>query len=229
MTDLAAGNYRTVTFDCYGTLIDWENGILGYLQPLLESYDVHVLDDWVLEFFAENEPALQAEGGSYRSVLERLLARLGTRCAFTPSEDTLKGFADSIEYWQPFADTNAALRALAERFDLAVVSNVDNELFSLSARQLGVEFAHVITAEDVGAYKPDRAMFDEALRRCQGPVLHVAQSLFHDIAPAKALGLDTVWINRPSAAGSGAARPAEVEPTWTFGNLDEFVRALDLA
>jgi 2-haloacid dehalogenase len=229
MTDLAAGNYRTVTFDCYGTLIDWENGILGYLQPLLESYDVHVLDEWVLDFFAENEPALQAEGGSYRSVLERLLARLGTRCAFTPNEDTLKGFADSIEYWQPFADTNAALRALAERFDLAVVSNIDNELFSLSARQLGVEFAHVITAEDVGAYKPDRAMFDDALRRVQGPVLHVAQSLFHDIAPATALGLDTVWINRPSAAGSGAARPAEVEATWTFGNLDELVRALDLA
>lgn len=228
MTDLAAGNYRTLTFDCYGTLIDWENGILGYLQPLLESYDVHVLDEWVLEFFAENEPALQAEGGSYRSVLARLLERLGTRCAFTPNDDALKGFADSIEYWQPFADTNAALRTLSEHFDLAVVSNVDNELFSLSARQLGVEFAQVITADDVGAYKPARAMFDEALRKVSGPVLHVAQSLYHDIAPAKALGLDTVWINRPSAAGSGAARFVEVEPTWTFGDLSELVEAFDL-
>ena len=84
MTELAAANYRTLTFDCYGTLIDWENGILGYLQPLLASYDVHVIDEWVLEFFAENEPALQAEGGSYRSVLKRLLQRLGTRCGARP-------------------------------------------------------------------------------------------------------------------------------------------------
>ncbi len=189
---------------------------------------MHVINEWVLDFFAANEPALQAEGGSYRSVLERLLKRLGTRCAFTPNEDTLAGFADSIAYWQAFADTNAALSALEKQFDLAVISNIDNDLFSLSAKQLGVEFAHVITAEDVGAYKPDQAMFDEALRTVQGPVLHVAQSLFHDIAPAKALGLDTVWINRSNAAGGGAARPAEVEPTWTFGSLAEFVEALGL-
>lgn len=228
MTELAAANYRTLTFDCYGTLIDWENGILGYLQPLLASYDVHVIDEWVLEFFAENEPALQAEGGSYRSVLKRLLQRLGTRCAFTPSEEVQNGFAESIEYWQPFPDTNAALRALAERFDLAVISNIDNDLFALSARQLGVPFAHVITAQDVGAYKPDHAVFEAALSKVQGPVLHVAQSLFHDIAPASALGLDTAWINRPSAAGGGAARPAEVDPTWTFNDLGELVAALGL-
>ncbi|MCZ6710376.1 MAG: HAD-IA family hydrolase [Gammaproteobacteria bacterium] len=229
MTELLASNYRTITFDCYGTLIDWESGILGYLQPLLESYGVHVIDDWVLEFFAECEPQIQAEGGTYRSVLGRVLDRFGTRLGFTASEDTLNGFANSIEYWHPFPDTVPALHALSRRFTLGVVSNVDNDLFAFSAEHLGVEFAHVITAQEVGAYKPDKAMFDAALAQSQGPVLHVAQSRFHDIAPANANGLDTVWINRETpSGGSGAARPADVEANWTFTSLTAFAQALNL-
>ena len=110
MTDLNATAYRTITFDCYGTLIDWENGILGYLQPLLESYDVHVVDDWVLDFFAEWEPRLQAQGGSYREVLANLIGKYGNRLAFTPSTEAMHDFARSIEYWQPYPDTIPALR-----------------------------------------------------------------------------------------------------------------------
>jgi 2-haloacid dehalogenase len=229
MTELVAANYKTITFDCYGTLIDWENGILGYLQPLLESYGAHVIDDWVLEFFAQCEPEIQAEGGTYRSVLGRVLQRLGTRLAFTPSDDTQNGFASSIEYWYPFPDTVPALRALARQFELGIVSNIDNDLFAFSAEYLGVEFAHVITAQEVGAYKPDKAMFNAALQRLSGPVLHVAQSRFHDIAPASELGLDTVWINRASAtSGQGAARSTAAEPTWTFNTLAELAQALKL-
>jgi 2-haloacid dehalogenase len=230
MTELVADNYKTITFDCYGTLIDWENGILGYLQPMLASYGVHVIDDWVLDFFAEWEPRIQSEGGTYRSILGRVLERFGTRLAFTPSEDTLNGFANSIEYWNPFPDTVPALRALARRFELGVVSNIDNDLFAFSARHLGVEFDHVVTAQEVGAYKPDKAMFEAALRKVRRPVLHVAQSRFHDIAPANELGLDTVWINREGAgSGNGAARPAAVEANWTFRTLSELARALKLA
>lgn len=229
MTDLLANSYKTLTFDCYGTLINWEDGILGYLQPLLESYGVHVIDEWVLEFFAECEPEIQAEGGTYRSVLGRVLQRFGTRLAFTPTEDTLNGFANSIEYWHPFPDTVPALRALARQFELGVVSNIDNDLFAFSALFLGVEFAHVITAQEVGAYKPDKAIFKAALQQVRGPVLHVAQSRFHDIAPANELGLDTVWINRESAGGgNGAARSSDAEPNWTFASLTEFAQAMNL-
>ena len=229
MTELKADNYKTLTFDCYGTLIDWEAGILGYLQPLLERHGVHVIDDWALAFFADCEPEIQAEGGTYRSVLGKVLQRFGTRLAFTPDEDTLNGFANSIEYWQPFPDTIPALGALASRFELAVVSNIDNDLFAMSARHLGVEFAHVITAQEVGAYKPDKAMFNAALAQVRGPVLHVAQSRFHDIAPANDMGMDTVWINRDGASeGSGAAQPSDAEPNWTFNTLEELAQAMNL-
>ena len=216
-------NYRTLTFDCYGTLIDWENGILAYLKPLFERYDVHVIDEFVVECFSRYEPAAQAEGGSYRTVLAKVLSRFGERLAFTPKEADLEGFAASIEHWQPFPDTVPALEMLAKRFDLAVVSNIDDDLFALSAKHLGVPFQHAITAQKVGVYKPAAEMFTAALGQVRGPVLHVAQSRFHDILPATAAGLDTVWINRPSL---GAAKPVEAQPTWTFTSLADFAAAI---
>ena len=215
-------NYRTLSFDCYGTLIDWENGILGYLQPLFESVDVHVIDEWVLEFFSETEPEVQSEGGSYRSVLARVLERYAIRLGFTASEEDLAGFAGSIEYWQPFPDTVASLAALARDFELIALSNVDDELFAFSAAAMGNPFSRLISAEQVGAYKPDPRMFEALLAQAKGPVLHVAQSRFHDIVPATAAGIDTVWINRPSA---GAAREVDAQPTWTFDSLAEFTAA----
>jgi 2-haloacid dehalogenase len=215
-------DYRTLSFDCYGTLIDWENGILGYLQPLFESVDVHVIDEWVLEFFSETEPEVQSEGGSYRSVLARVLERYAIRLGFTASEEDLAGFAGSIEYWQPFPDTVASLAALARDFELIALSNVDDELFAFSAAAMGNPFSRLISAEQVGAYKPDPRMFDALLAQAEGPVLHVAQSRFHDIVPATAAGIDTVWINRPSA---GAARSVDAQPTWTFDSLAEFTAA----
>ena len=223
MSDIDATQYNTLTFDCYGTLIDWEKGILGYLQPLLESYDVHVIDEFVLETYGELEPIAQAEGGSYKQVLARVLQRFGTRLAFTPSDADLTGFSHSIENWHPFPDTIPALIELGERFELAILSNIDDDLLAYSTKQLQVTFAHTITAEQVGVYKPDAKMFKEAERRVKGPVLHVAQSRFHDILPATALGLDTVWINRPSA---GAAKLVDASPTWTFESLKAFVDAL---
>ena len=225
MTELTKKNYQTLTFDCHGTLIDWENGILGYLQPLLESYDVHVVDDWVLEFFAQCEPALQTEGDSYRQVLGKVLESFGTRLAFAPTAEVMQDFSNSIEYWQPHTDTVPALRALAAEIPLAVISNIDNDLFAYSARQLGVEFSSVTTAQDVGAYKPDPRIFQAALKTVTGPVLHIAQSKFHDIAPASELGLDTVWIERPGSAFASTARPVDVDPTWTFPTLAEFAAA----
>ncbi len=211
--------YRTLTFDCYGTLIDWETGILAYLKPLFEGYDVHVIDEFVLECYSRYEPEAQAEGGSYRAVLSKVLQRFGKRLAFTPKDDELEGFADSIEQWPAFPDTVDALKALSEHFELAVVSNIDDDLFAMSAKTLEVPFQHVITAGQVGVYKPAPEMFAAALETVESPVLHVAQSRFHDIVPATAAGLDTVWIDRPSL---GAAKPVEANPTWTFTSLAEF-------
>ena len=223
MSDIDAAKYNTVTFDCYGTLIDWEKGILEFLQPLLEGYDVHVIDEFVLEAYSDLEPLAQDEGGSYKQVLAKVLQRLGSRLAFTPSDEQLTAFSRSIEAWQPFPDTIAALQQLSEHFELAILSNIDNDLLAYSTKHLQVPFAHTITAEQVGVYKPDAKMFEEAGRRVEGPVLHVAQSRFHDIVPATALGLETVWINRPCA---GAAKTVDANPTWTFDSLQNFVDAV---
>ncbi len=223
MSKINAKRYATLSFDCYGTLIDWEGGITAYLQPLLQAYDVHVIDEFVLEAFSELEPEIQAQGGCYREVLAEVLRHMGERLAFKPKAEELAGFADSIEHWPPFADSVDALEVLASHFDLAIVSNIDDALFAFSAKHLRAFFAHVITAQRVGVYKPHRAVFEQVLKQVNGPVLHVAQSRFHDIVPAAAAGLDTVWINRPS---KGAARPVQAHPTWTFPSLAELAAAV---
>jgi 2-haloacid dehalogenase len=216
-------DYKTVTFDCYGTLIDWESGLLGYLQPLFKGYYINTIDEFVLACFSEFEPAAQAQGGSYREVLARVMEGFARRLAFTPTDDVVSGLAQSVEQWPAFEDTLPALQALKAHFELCVISNTDDDLFESSSKQLGVEFDHVVTAQKVGAYKPDPAMFETALDVVKAPVLHVAQSRFHDIVPASTMGLDTVWINRPSR---GAARPVEANPTWTFDSLADFTAAL---
>ena len=252
MSAPTAQDYDVLTFDCYGTLIDWGSGIVGHLQPVLLERDAHVIDEFLLEFFAETEPVVQADGVSYANVLREVLRRLGERLAFSPTDDALDAFAASVGDWEPFPDTVEALARLDEQLDLAIVSNVDNALFERSAAKLGVDFKHVVTAEDVGAYKPDRRMFDAALAAVDGArVLHVAQSVYHDIVPATALGLDTVWIRRahnaarpaegrpaegtptaaegtPTAAQGAAADGAAADgtPTWSFDSLGQFADAI---
>ena len=222
MAEPNAGDYDVLTFDCYGTLIDWGAGIVGHLQPLLLERDAHVIDDFLLEFFAETEPVVQQDGVAYADVLREVLRRLGDRLAFSPSDEMLDAFAESAGDWAPFPDTVEALARLGESVDLAIVSNVDNAIFEATAAKLGAEFKHVITAEEVGAYKPDPRMFEAARRAVGGArVLHVAQSLYHDIAPASSLGLDTVWIQR----GNNAARRVSASPTWTFESLAAFADA----
>ena len=228
-----ADDYDVLTFDCYGTLIDWGAGIVDYLQPVLLERDAHVIDDFLLEYFAATEPLVQNATGNgrgrgappiYAEVLKEVLRRLGSRLGFTPADAVLDGFAASAGTWPPFPDTVAALGRLAEHFDLVAVSNVDNAIFARTAQLLGVGFKHVVTAEDVGAYKPDRRMFDAALARLDDAsrVLHVAQSLFHDIEPASALGLHTAWIRRPRSA----AQPGRAKPVWIFDSLAEFADAI---
>lgn len=219
-----ADNYRVLTFDCYGTLVDWGSGIVDYLQPLLGRHNLEAPDGYLLNLFSELEPQVQSEGGRYADVLREVLCRMGAHLGFVPSKHDTEGFARSVGEWKPFPDTVDALTRLKERFQLAIVSNVDNHLFALTNRRLKVSFDYIITAEDVGLYKPDRAMFDAALNILgdRTRVLHVAQSLFHDIAPAGALGLDTVWIRRHR----NAARVVDAKPTWSYGTLGELADAI---
>ncbi len=216
--------YATLTFDCYGTLIDWETGLLGYLQPLLQTYYINVIDEFVLNEFSIQEPIAQAAGGDYRTVLGKVVDAFATRLGFTPTAAMRDGLADSIQYWPAFEDSTSSLRRLARHFELAIVSNIDDDLFTHSRALLDIEFDHVITAQQVGHYKPHTAMFDTMLSTVTRPVLHVAQSRFHDIVPATEHGLDTVWINRPS---QGAATPVDADPTWTFTSMRAFADAID--
>lgn len=216
--------FDVLTMDCYGTLIDWQGGIVDYLQPVLARHDAHVTDDFILELFSATEPVLQRQGGSYEDVLRRVLDHFGTRLGFLPTPAERDGFPASLGEWKPFPDTIDALVRLGTRYQLAIISNVDDALFSRTSRALDIEFAHVITAERVGAYKPDRRMFEAALAAVgcgRDRILHVAQSLFHDIAPASEMQIATVWIDRNQGA-QGAAQETRAQPTWTFPTLGEF-------
>jgi 2-haloacid dehalogenase len=228
--EIDGNSYDAITFDCYGTLIDWEAGLTHFLQPLLLAHDCHAVDGFLLEFFGRTEAALQAGPyRKYRTVLTAVLAALGERLGFRPSPQALENFPKSIGDWSPFPDTVPALKMLAARYRLVVISNIDDDLFFLTQARLGINFDHVITAAQVGAYKPDLRVFKTAMQRIavpHGRILHVAQSLYHDIAPANTLGLDTVWIDRHDGHGGGATPTGQATPTWTLRSLSELVAAL---
>ncbi len=192
--------YKALTFDCYGTLIDWENGILGVLKPLLLAHNTNLDDEQILELFTEFEAELEkGEYIKYREVLKRVVQKFGERFGFEPTADELNSLADSIQHWLPFPDTVEALRALKQKFKLVIISNVDDDLFAFSAKQLEVEFDQIITAEQAKSYKPSLNNFRLAIERIDLPleqILHVAASVYHDIVTAKSLGLSTVWVNR---------------------------------
>jgi 2-haloacid dehalogenase len=222
MIDLS--DTRVLTFDCYGTLVDWEAGIVAALRPVLDRAGVAVDDERLLALHGELEAA--AEAGPYRpyrDVLGEVLRGLGDRLGFAPTEAERAAFGASVGEWPPFPDAPAGLAALKRRFKLAIVSNVDDDLFARSNERLGVGFDWIVTAQQVKSYKPAPAHFLAALDRIglpPGQVLHVAQSLYHDHVPAKRLGLRTVWVNRRHGrAGPGATPPAEARPDLELPDL----------
>lgn len=198
MTDF--NQYKALTFDCYGTLIDWENGILGVLKPLLIAHNTNLDDDQIIELFAEFEAELEnGDYIKYREVLKRVVQKFGERFSFAPTADELNSLADSIQHWLPFPDTVEALRVLKQNFKLVIISNVDDDLFAFSAKHLEIKFDQIITAEQAKSYKPSLNNFRLAIERIDLPldqILHVAASVYHDIVTAKSLGLSTVWVNR---------------------------------
>ncbi len=216
--------YKVLTFDCYGTLIDWESGILNALRPLLSAHQVQLADEQILAQYAEIESALEVgEYRPYRQILAAVVQQFGERLNFAPTPAEAAALPDSVQNWLPFADTVAALQQLQQKYQLVILSNIDDELFAGSAKRLQVKFDQVITAEQIGSYKPALKNFETMMQRVGVPpaqILHVAQSIHHDIQPASSLGLSTVWVNRrQNQAGTGATPAAEAKADLTVESL----------
>jgi 2-haloacid dehalogenase len=219
------GPIEVLTFDCYGTLIDWEAGILAALRRLIPNTPPD--DDALLEGYARAEAT--AESGPYRPYRVVLAEALRAVChsyRVEPTDDEAREFAGSVADWPAFADSATALEGLAKHYALGVITNCDDDLFAASNRRLGEPFRWVITAEQVGSYKPDRHNFEVALERIgrpMGTIMHVAQSLYHDHVPARALGLHTAWIDRRRGElGFGATPPASATPDLTAPDMATF-------
>ena len=233
MRDRPAFDFRGIevlTFDCYGTLIDWEAGLLAGLRRIVGGAQT---DDSLLEAYARAEAG--AERGRWRPYREVLAVSLVEVCrglGITPTAGQARAFGDSVEDWPAFPDSKAALARLREQFELAVITNCDDDLFAASGRRLGQPFSWVITAEQARSYKPSLHNFELALARAGRPrsrLLHVAQSLYHDHVPAKQLGLATAWIDRRRGRpGFGATPPAGAKPDVVAPDMASFAAmALD--
>jgi 2-haloacid dehalogenase len=210
-------NIEVLTFDCYGTLIDWETGIFSALRPMFAAHKKSLPDSEILELYGDFES--EAEAGpyqSYREVLSTVVRRYGQHLGFSPSEAEALSLADSVPSWLPWPDTVSALERLATRYRLAIISNIDDDIFARTQLLLKTPFFRVITAQQARCYKPGLEIFRLALNSqpvSPDRILHVGQSIYHDVRPAQSLGLATVWVNRPSPrANVGAVRHAEGTP-----------------
>jgi 2-haloacid dehalogenase len=208
--------FEYLSFDCYGTLIDWESGILGYLSPLLQSKGCDVSDARILNLYSECEPRQQElPYRSYREILASVMREFGKEFCVSLTDEEILGLADSVRTWQPFPDTVPALKRLKSRYKLAVLSNIDDNLFASTAQQLGVELDAVVTAQQAQGYKPSLRNFELLLERLSidtSRLLHVAESLYHDVIPAQALGIATVWVNRRQGKPAAASRLVAAQP-----------------
>jgi 2-haloalkanoic acid dehalogenase type II len=229
-------DFSVLTFDCYGTLIDWETGISEALAPWLERAGVRLERDQVLEAFAQLESAQQAATPSmrYPELLAEVHRGLALRFGIAPDADAAAAFGASVQNWPPFADSAEALAYLKQHYQLVILSNVDRASFARSNGKLGVRFDAICTAEDIGSYKPDPSNFDYLLRHlaergiAKEQILHTAESLYHDHIPARRIGLATCWIHRRAGKeGHGATRvpEAEVQPDFRFESLGAMAEA----
>src|SRR5215469_17557244 len=218
-------DFKVLSFDCYGTLIDWETGIIEALQPLLTRSGKRLSRDGVLEAFARHEAAQQSETPSmiYSELLGVVHSRIATDWGIVPSAKESEAFGHSIRNWPAFADSPEALQYLKQHYKLVILSNVDRESFKTSNKRLQVEFDYIFTAQDIGSYKPNLRNFKYMIQRLgaegyqRHEILHTAESLFHDHVPANQVGLATAWIHRRhSQAGFGATRPPESAPKYDF-------------
>ena len=230
-------DFKALSFDCYGTLIDWESGLLAALAPLLEQTGGAVSAEEALTAFGEIESEIEAASPTmlYPRILAAVHVVLAERWGVEAGDEDHRRFGASVPDWPAFPDSAAALEDLSRHYKLIILSNVDRESFAGSNRRLGVTFDAVYTAEEIGSYKPSPANFEFLIERLQSDfglqkheLLHTAQSLFHDHAPAKRFGLATAWIDRRAdTKGWGATPPPTDSPTpdFRFHTLAELAAA----
>ena len=239
MTGLDLTSFKVLSFDCYGTLIDWEAGMVAVLAPWAREQGLEVSDEDLLLAYAGAEAAVeQGPFAQYPEVLAAAFRRVGDEFGRPVGDAWARRLGDSVPDWPAFPDSADALARLAEHYKLIILSNVHRDGFAGSNRRLQGDFAAIITAEDVGAYKPAENHFralDATLAGLgvgRGELLHVAQSLFHDHVPAKREGLASVWINRRQDRPGWGATP-EPSAEWSyaaeFGSLAAFADAVDEA
>jgi 2-haloacid dehalogenase len=218
-------DFKVLTFDCYGTLIDWESGMVEALKPLTSKMDRPLTRNEILEAHARHESAQQRQTPSklYRDLLGIVYKRLAEEWGGPAAHEDCVAYARSVRNWPAFPDSASALQYLKKHYKLVILSNVDNESFSYSNQRLQVEFDAVITAEDVGSYKPNLGNFEYMLEKLHGmgvskaDILHTAESLFHDHKPANSMGLASCWIYRRSQeAGFGATMDPGDTPRYDF-------------
>ena len=225
--------FEWLSFDCYGTLVDWETGISDAATGVLAPHGVHVSKPEVLALFASVEPEVQ-QGGKfmeYRGVLRRVMQLMGDRVGVRLSEREETCLVDTIGTWPVFPDTIEALRLMKSRYKLAIITNVDDDLFAPAARTLGVELDALVTSQQCASYKPNLNNFHIAMERMgveKAGWLHIAESLYHDIGPANALGIPAVWVNRGHGNAEGATRHADARPDLEVHSLDELVQMMGL-
>jgi 2-haloalkanoic acid dehalogenase type II len=231
---------EALSFDCYGTLIDWEAGLAAVLMPWARQHDLRLTAERLLVVYGDCEAQVEQESPAalYPDVLAASMRAVGRRLGAAVSADQARALGESVPAWPAFADSAAALRTLSARYKLIILSNVDRASFAASNTRLGVCFDAVITAQDVGSYKPAPENFAALLDRAadlgvgEKRLLHVAQSLFHDHVPAQRAGLATVWIDRRHGRDGGGATPPppeQVRPDWTFASMADFAAACDAA
>jgi 2-haloacid dehalogenase len=228
--------FDALSFDCYGTLIDWESGILAVLGLWASRRGLTVGDEQLLAAFARHESQAEREHPTelYPAILARTFRGVGEELSADVSDADAAALGRSVPDWPAFDDSRETLRRLSERYKLIILSNVDRDSFAASNAKLGVEFTSIISAQDVGSYKPSPRNFEaltaEAARLgvAPGRLLHVAQSLFHDPVPAQQIGLRSVWINRRHDRPEGGATLApatEVSPDAEFPSMAAFAAA----
>jgi 2-haloalkanoic acid dehalogenase type II len=229
-------DFKALSFDCYGTLIDWETGMIEALKPLTSKASAALARNDVLEAHARYEAMQQryTPAKSYREILATVYKRLADEWGVPVTWNDCVAYGRSVGEWPPFADSAGALQYLRQHFKLIILSNVDNASFALSNRRLQVAFDAIYAAEDIGSYKPDQRNFAymlENLNRIgieKHQVLHTAESMFHDHAPANICGLKSAWIYRRHAdTGFGATLKPETMPRvdFRFNSMADMVKA----
>ncbi len=233
---MALRHYKALTFDVYGTLIDWESGMVNALKPLTDQVGTHLSRDDVLEAHAFHESSTQrwTPAKRYSELLAVVYRRLAEEWGVAVTWEACVAYGQSVRQWPAFDDSREALAYLKQHYKLIVLTNTDNQSFAGSNARLGVHFDGVYTAEDIGSYKPDERNFRyllESLERqgiAQHEILHTAESLFHDHVPAKKHGLANCWIyRRHGKSGFGATRDPGETPSfdYRFNSMAEFVAA----